>query len=297
MVRGCPSEGRAHRRDQLCAVRESIGVAPEPWVVGEFGQTAATRALGELPVVAHRDHEVTVGSGEGLVRDDIRMRRPETPRHRSAHQVIHRLVGQPRNLAVVQRYFDRLPAAAARALEQGRHDRAGRVHAAHDIGDGDADFLRFAALLLCSAGNAHQAAGCLDHCVVARLAAPYAVACERRDAADDQSGVCLPQALRVQSPARQRAGLEVLDDHVGFAGQFPHEFLPCRRREVHGQGALVAIGGQEVGRFTASSGAGLRQPGRAPVPRVVTCARSFDLDDVGAVIAEQLGGPGAGQNS
>ena len=38
-------------------------------------------------------------------------------------------------------------------------------------------------------------------------------------------------------------------------------------------------------------------PWRAPVPRIVTAARTLDLDDFGAEVGEQLRAPGTGQDA
>ena len=42
---------------------------------------------------------------------------------------------------------------------------------------------------------------------------------------------------------------------------------------------------------------GVFQKGRTPAARIVAGDRPLDLDDIGAEVAQQLSGPGAGQNA
>ena len=101
----------------------------------------------------------------------------------------------------------------------------------------------------------------------------------------------------VEPVAGQAAELEVLDDDVAAAGQFADEALPLRLGEVDGDRAFVAVGAEEIGRIRSVAAIGSLDVGRAPGAGVVAGAGALDLDDVGAVVAEQLSGPGARQDA
>ncbi|MOA18616.1 hypothetical protein D3C78_1389460 [compost metagenome] len=96
----------------------------------------------------------------------------------------------------------------------------------------------------------------------------------------DQLGEGLAQGLEAQAPLLQRAGLEVLDQHVGVGQQVAQQLLAGRLRQVQRHAFLVAVHADEVRRRVA-------QEGRAPSPRLIAAGR-FDLQHVGAVVGQDL---------
>jgi hypothetical protein len=76
------------------------------------------------------------------------------------------------------------------------------------------------------------------------------------------------------------AGPEVLDQDIGAPDQLGQLGTVGLVGQVGGEGPLVAVDGQEVGRLVA----GKRWP---PRPGVVTDARTLDLDHVRAEVAEE----------
>src|SRR6185312_11987075 len=98
-----------------------------------------------------------------------------------------------------EREVDALPAAALPALEERGEDRAGRVHAGHEVGDRHAHLLRAAAgEVVALAGDAHEAAQPLDHEVVAGPLAIGAVLAEAGDRAVDEAGVVARERLVIE---------------------------------------------------------------------------------------------------
>src|SRR3546814_13306454 len=87
----------------------------------------------------------------------------------------------------------------------------------------------------------------------------------------------LPQHLGVaETPALHRAGLVVLDQHVGALEQPQQHLLALLRRQVEAERALVAVHAEVV------AGVAALVEGRPPVAHLVALRR-LDLDDVGAV--------------
>ncbi len=110
---------------------------------------------------------------------------------------------------------------------------------------------------------------------------------EPGDARDDQPRVGLVQPLGRQAPALEGAGPEVLDEHVGLGDQAQQQLGAGLGVEVQGDRPLVAPEARPP-----QGDAVLRRPVGA---RGIGLARVLDLDDVGAVVAEDRGGQGAGE--
>ncbi|KAG1076491.1 hypothetical protein G6F40_017344 [Rhizopus arrhizus] len=105
----------------------------------------------------------------------------------------------------------------------------------------------------------------------------------------DQLGKGLAQGIETQAPLLQRAGLEVLDQHVGIGQQVAQQLLAGRLRQVQRHAFLVAVHADEVGR-------GVAQEGRAPAPGFIAAGR-LDLQDVGAVVGQDLRAIGTAQHA
>src|SRR5262249_23501582 len=100
----------------------------------------------------------------------------------------------------------------------------------------------------------------------------------------------LAQLVVADAHALQRAEAKVLNDNVADGCQFPYDFLRSRRLEIESDAALVAIHREVVGALGPV-------PGRTPGASVVSLTRLFNLDDLGAEVAQHHRAVGAGQDS
>jgi hypothetical protein len=92
----------------------------------------------------------------------------------------------------------------------------------------------------------------------------------------------------IEPVLRELPHLVVLEQHVGVRGEPLHQRRAFAGGDVDGDRALAAIGTQVVGRHLMR---GVAPPGRAPGARVVADFGALDLDDVGAIVGEQLSAP------
>src|SRR5262249_10173334 len=120
------------------------------------------------------------------------------------------------------------------------------------------------------------------HRVVAGVAAERTVGAKSRDATVNQARkAVLEQLLVADSPALERAGLEVLHQHVRGLQESEQYFPPLWSREVYRCASFVAIDADEVrGRVPSKW--------RPPSAGLVALGR-LDLDDVRTVVSEHLG--------
>ena len=128
------------------------------------------------------------------------------------------------------------------------------------------------------AGERHQAAHALGDGVVAGLLRERPRLAEARDRRVDDGGVGGADGCIAQAEPLGHAGQEVLDEHVGLAGQLEGQARALGLLEVHRDAALVAVHGGEGSAHPAGS------PQRA---QVVAPSRPLQLDHVGAEIAQQ----------
>ena len=94
------------------------------------------------------------------------------------------------------------------------------------------------------------------------------------------------QFLGRHAPAFQRAGAEILDQHIGLFEQGLGHILPLRLAQVQRHGFLIARL-----HLPPHGGAILDH---APVAQRVACFRRFNLDDLSAKLAQGLACKGAG---
>ena len=184
-------------------------------------------------------------------------------------------------------------AVAQRGLDGDRGIQAGKK-----VSHRDTDLLRPAAgAVITLAGHAHQAAQALDCVVVARPIAVRAGLSEAGDGAVNEARLRGQQTRCVQAIASHVAHLEVLDQDIGPSGQSAHQGLPFGLGQVDGDGALVAVACEEVGRFPGVLASGVLQKRWAPAARVIApgvpvAGGAFYLDHVGTQIGQRLGAPG-----
>ena len=201
----------------------------------------------------------------------------EAGRHHAAGQIIHRLIGECCRLAVEQRHVDRLAFAGVRLMDERRLDGDGRVEAGDKIGDGDAHFHGFGARRSVGlAGDAHQSAHALDEIIVAGFVLVRTVMAEARERAIDEARILCGEGFVIEAVTGERAGLEVLDDDMGAARQPFDEGRTFGLREIDGDGSLVAIGGEEIGRVAAS------QRNGGPKARVSSPSPGFSIFRISA---------------
>src|SRR5207237_792075 len=152
----------------------------------------------------------------------------------------------------------------------------GGEHAAHDVlrrdvvGDRDADGCD---VLAVAARGADEAAGGLSAEVRSLAVGVVALASVCRPGGVDDARVASGHVVVAETPALERAGREVGDDHIGPLGEAQKDLPPIRRAQIDGDAALPAVAADEV---AAATVAGLyRQP-----PRLITKAGELDLDDI-----------------
>ena len=188
------------------------------------------------------------------------------------------------NTASLQRDVDHLALAAVHLAVVERGEDADRaVQRGQRVADRDAAAHRHAARL---AGEVAQAAHRLADRAEARQVAVRPGLPVARDAQHHEAGVQLRQGLVAHAPAFERAGAEVLDQHVGLLDQLACDVLALGAAQVERDRALVARL-----HLPPDGGAVLDQ---APVAQRVAGAGRLDLDDVGAEFAERLAGERAG---
>ena len=298
VARGLAHRHAADQRHQFVAVRHTRGVGGEARILRPAGLAHGVAQARELPVVAHGQDHVAVGRGEVLVGHGVGVGVAHALRHLAAVQVVHALVGQARHAHVQQRQVDVLAAAGVLARLQRGQDGGAGVQPGEDVGERHAHLHRAAAVLAVgAAGDAHQPAHALDQEVVAGAVRIRPALPEAGDGAVHQARVERAQGGIVQPVLRQAPGLEVLHQHVALLRQAPHQLLPLGAGEVDGHRLLVAVGAHVVGRLARGLAGGVGHVGRAPGARVVAAAGALHLDDLGAQVAQRLGGPGAGQHA
>ena len=135
------------------------------------------------------------------------------------------------------------------------------------------------------AGLAHQVAQAAHrfghHCEAGQVAVRAGLAVAA-DAQHDQPGVLSRQRLVAQSPFLQRAGLEVLDQHIGLGGQTARVGAAFVGAQVQHHALLVA-----ALHLPPHAGALVQHP---PLAQRVAVAGRLDLDDLGAEVGQGLAG-------
>ena len=179
------------------------------------------------------------------------------------------------------------PRPGTLACEERRRDALRGEHARHDIGDRDAEAERRA---IGSARDAHQPAFGLHDGVVARLGASRSGLPEARDRAIDEPRMPWRHRGVVEAQPGQRAGPEVLDEHIRLRDQPLEDLAAGRLLEIERDAFLVAVDAQEIRAFAV-------QERRSPAARVVALAGLLDLDDPRAHVGEQHRAIGAREDA
>ena len=155
------------QRRQVGIGADAGGVGREAWGAREAGVADHLAQPCELAVIADREHEMSVGRGKHVLRLDVGMTVAAALRRFAGDEMVHRLVGEERRRDIEHGKVDGLALPRLGAPRECGENGDRRVHACHQIDNGNADLLRAAAgLAVALAGHAHQAAHGLDGEVV-----------------------------------------------------------------------------------------------------------------------------------
>src|SRR5690606_832917 len=102
--------------------------------------------------------------------------------------------------------------------------------------------------------------------------------------------------LVVEAVPCQPADLEVLDQDVTASRQPQHELLAAAVGNIDADGALAAVGSEEVGGISRSTLGFGREERRAPAARIVAGFGPLDLDDLGTKVRKRLARPRPGKH-
>ena len=262
------------------------GKRRKPGIAAQIVASGRRKEIFPLLVVVDDHADVAIG---GLVRPPVARQVP-----RIAALVERRLVGQAAHVVahhktrhgLEHRNVDALATPGAVAMHQAGADRTDSSQT-HDAVDQRIRHIARHAV----AGLRHQRGkrgGALDQIVISGLCRIGAVLTETEHAGIDQPRIDFRNHVVAELQPRHRLRPHVVDQHVGGRDQPQHGVAPGRLLQIEADRALAAVGVEEH-----RPHAGM--PGRPDLPRHVAI-RCLDLDDVGAVVAEHLGGIGPHQH-
>ena len=262
-----------------------VGALHAPGVVGQrrVGRQVSPadglhEALEDAVAVAGHQH-LAIGAGVGVGGRDARQRAARGLAHRTEGAVLGQQAFHAVEDGLVQRHVHHLPAPAAMTLVQGGQHADHPMQRGQRVADAHAHPHRWPPRL---AGEVAQAAHGLGHHPETGFVAVRPGLAVAADAQHDQPRVGRHQRLGRQTEALQRAGAEVLHQHVGLPRQRAHQGLGLGVLQVQRHRALVARL-----HLPPHRGAVLEQP---PLAQRVTAGRRLDLDDVGPEVAERARG-------
>ena len=267
------------RRPHLIVVGHAVLVGGEARIGGQLGQTR--RGAEALPdvVVADGDHDLAVTGRERFVRRDGGVAVALALRRLAGGEPVRGLVGEQCRCRIQHPDVDALPNAKALARQQRGGDALCAIETRHHVGDRHAQPVTGAIGI---PGDAHQPAFGLHHRVVPGFVAARTGLAIAGDRGVDQAGTAAVHGVPAETGPLERAGPEVLHQHVGLLDQLLEHRAPRGRLVVERDAFLVAVDAQEV----RALGTDKR---RAPVARVVALAGLFNLDDARAEIAQHHG--------
>ena len=197
--------------------------------------------------------------------------------HRRLHERRHRLV---------DRHVDLLAPAGAPGLGEGGQRPDHAEHGGEGVAQADAGARRRP---VGAAGRVADAADGLADAAEPGLAGARAGLAEARDVDEHDRRVGLGQHVVAEPPLVEPARPEVLDHDVARRRQPPHHGAGPLVAQVERDRPLVAPDGRPPQAVTVA--------GDAPAPHRVALAGRLDLDDLGAVVAEQLAGERPGDET
>ncbi|MNL05973.1 hypothetical protein D3C87_1265920 [compost metagenome] len=277
-------QGRGPLADQnvqfrlMLAARQVGGVAR---IGRQFGSTHGGAQAGEDGVLIGPDQVFAVRAGIDVRRRDFGQDRARAGalvavdgvfRDHALHDLQH---------AFVQGAVDHLALTGALAVLQRRQRAHAAVGRRQRVADGYPHPRRGAVRLADDAAPAAHGLADAAEAGARRIGAGLAVT---RDPHHDQTRVGLHEIGGGQAPLLQRAGTEVLDQDVGLGDQVTRRLLALGRAQIDGDGILVAGDHPPPGRGLAL----------APVAHWIADAGRFQLDHLGAHVAQQLTAEGTG---
>jgi len=188
---------------------------------------------------------------------------------------------EPRQAGLEERGVHDAAATRLLALDDSRERAHGRPHARAVVEDGGADAGRRPAVL---AVHHHEPGEGLDHGLVAGLELEGPRAAEGPHRAVDQPRKPLCERLGAQTHLFQRAGTEILNEHVGAADEIQEPLHVLGLLEIYRDAALVGVDGKKA--------RGHAFPERRAPAAGVVALRPLDLDHVGTHVSEDLRGDG-----
>ena len=134
------------------------------------------------------------------------------------------------------------------------------------------------------AGDRAKAGFGLDQQVVGLAARHRAILAEAADRAGYKPRIVLVKLLRRKAQSCQRAGLEVLDQHIGPLQQYRKRRLARFRGQIERDAFLAAVQPNEIARLAVGN--------RVVAAREIAFG-ALDLDDISAGIGQACGGKGS----
>ena len=292
LIGGASAEMVGQRRNEQISKLHAGRICGKPFVIHPGRLANCLCKCSELTVVAHRQHQMAVGCGKGLIGHNCTMGVAIAAGRVAGQEIAAGDVSQPAQLRVKERDIDMLTLARPLTMLQGSQNRHRRLQTGGDVNDCHPHFVRLAVGSPARwAGDAHNTALRLDDRVIAGerpIGAGLAIA---GDGAVDQAGIVRAQAFIAQPHPLHPTRLEVFHHHIGLHSQPPEDRPAGLRLQIERQATLIAIGAQKICTLPAIG------EGRTPVAGVIPPARLLDLDHFGAVIAQRHGGIRAGQDA
>ena len=232
--RGPCREPLGDQRPQGGTGGDAVAIRREPRVVGELRRLDRGAEARPLPLGPHRDDDLPVARGEGLVRDDVRMGVAPATRRRPRDEGVLRLVDQHGQGGCEQGDVDALAAhgTVRAASQEPGQDPDGGKEPGDDIADRDPDLGRVTAVGVRVPGDGHQPPDRLDHEVVSGAFRSGAVGPVSADGEVDEVGVEVAQGLLVESESCQRSRSEVFDEDVRVNEQAAQDFGAGRLPDI-----------------------------------------------------------------
>lgn len=176
------------------------------------------------------------------------------------------------------RHFDILAFAGAGAMKKCGEHRVHHRHAGRLVREQGGHVMRRFGFEACHGGHAR---GGLDDVVESRTAAPGTVFVEARRRAIDEPRIDRAHCLIAEAQPRNGFGAHVVDQHVGAGDERFQHVRTVRLAQVECEGAFVAVHGEKNRTHPRMQ--------RHAIGAHHVAVGTFDLDDVGTVIAEDLG--------
>ena len=259
----------AQLRDQRIGGIRAPGKIGKARIAGEIVAVDRRAQPLVLRLVHQRDHHPAVGRLIGARRHVERARRA------ALQNMLGDLVAEQGRRRLAEIDVDPAAGADGRARKQRGRDGLEGVDAGDDVGDRGADPVRGPVV---ADIDRHQAGKRLRHGIRARPLRVGTALAERADREIDQAGIVARQFLVADPEPRGDAGPKTLDQDVAISRQPPGDRDPVLVLHIEAKAALAAV----IDRRQRGMAAIGRAEKARPVP-----LRRLDLDDVGAVDAEQ----------